>query len=73
MVIKNKRDEMVKFDFIKEGEVFILYGEDICMKIESVDDTYCNIYNMVKLVDGTLDCCSGDTMVQPIKCELIIE
>lgn len=76
MIINNKRNEMVKFDSIKNGDVFILYeeDEDIYMKIEG---TYCNdngdFDNAVNLANGTLYYFEYDKMVQPIKCELIID
>ena len=64
---------MVKFDSIKEGDVFALYGEDIYMKIEG---TYCDdngdFDNAVNLENGTLCYLKGDKMIQPIKCELVI-
>lgn len=74
MIINNKRNEMVKFDSIKEGDVFILYGEDIYMKIEG---TYCDdngdFDNAVNLANGTLYYFEKDKMIQPIKCELVID
>lgn len=73
MVINNKRDEMVRFDSIKEGEVFILYGEDICMKIQTVEDSYAEVYNAVKLANGELTTCNNDLSVCRVKCELTIE
>lgn len=73
MVIKNKRNMNERFDSINDGDVFIVYDKDICMKIESIDDSYCNIYNAVNLSDGTLVCFNNDDIIQPVKCELIIE
>ena len=73
MVINNKRNEMVRFDSIKEGEVFILYGEDVCIKIEAVEDSYAEVYHAVKLANGELIVCNNDLMVCKVKCELVIE
>lgn len=73
MVINNKRNKMVKFDSIKEGEVFILYGEDICIKIEAVEDSWAEVYNAVKLANGELFYCKNDLLVCKVKCELVIE
>lgn len=72
MVIKNKRNMCARFDSINNGDVFIIYDTDTCMKIESLVDS-CNIYNAVSLSDGTLVCFNNDDIVQPVKCELIIE
>ena len=73
MIIKNKRSEMVRFDSVEEGEVFILHREDVYMKIDGVEDANCNIYNAVNLANGVVDYYKGDVMVQPVKCELVIE
>lgn len=74
MVINNKRNKMVKFSLLNHGDVFILHNEDFCMKTES---TYCDdngdYDNAVYLTNGTLFFCSDDTMVCPVKCELIVE
>lgn len=73
MVIKNKRNMCARFDSIDIGNVFIVYDTDICMKIEDVDDDYGIVYNAVNLYDGHLACFNNDDIVQPVKCELIIE
>ena len=74
MIINNKRNKMVKFDSIKNGDVFILYDEDIYMKIEG---TYCDdngdFDNAVNLANGVLYYFEKDKMVQLIKCELVID
>ena len=74
MVIKNNRNNMVNFGSIENGNVFILYGEDVYMKIES---TYCDdngdYENSVNLARGTLHYFNNDIMVQPVKCELVID
>ena len=74
MIIKNKRNEMARFDSINEGDVFIIYNEDICMKTET---TYCDengdYENAVNLANGNLSYIRNDTMVKVIKCELIID
>ena len=72
MKITNNRDKKVRFDSIKDGDIFILTGE-ILMKIET---TYCddNGYyeNAVFLEDGRLMFCEDDFMVIPVECELVI-
>ena len=73
MVIKNNRNTMVEFGSLNNGDVFIHYGEDVCMKIALVKDEIGIYFNTVNLTNGTLDCCNDDTMVQPIKCELVID
>ena len=74
MKINNKRNKIVSFGSIKEGEVFIMHNEDICMRTES---TYCDnngdYENAVNLANGNLIFCSDNLMVCPIKCELVIE
>lgn len=74
MIIKNKRNAMVEFGSIKNGDVFILHGEEICIKIESTfcdDDGYYE--NTVKLANGDLCYCKDNIMVQPVQCELVID
>ena len=73
MIIKNNRNNMVEFATLKCGDVFIHYGEDVCMKIAFVKNEIGIYFNIVNLANGTLDCCNDDTMVQPIKCELVID
>ena len=73
MKIKNKRNDKLRFDCIKEGEVFSTSGEGFYMKIESTFDNDNGDYeNAVNLKDGSLTYCRNELMVNLIECELVI-
>lgn len=74
MVIRDKRNEMVRFGSIKCGDVFTVHGEGIYMKTEATccdDNGYYE--NTVNLADGNLRYWEDSKMVRLIKCELVID
>lgn len=69
MTIVNKSPDMVKFESLSQGSVFMDKYSNYCIKIEY---TYSNNSNAVFLIDGALTHVDDSEMVQRIKCELIV-
>ena len=69
MNIINKSQNMVMFEKLSCGEVFIDKHSNICMKIEEVVSGQ----NTVCLCDGSLNYIDSDEKVGKVRCELVVE
>lgn len=56
---------------LSAGDTFEHNG-NIYMKTDSVEDSYCIIYNAVDLGVGTLEAIKDDVCVQKLNCELTV-
>ena len=58
---------------INVGDVFVVYGDDVCMKVEEVETADGRCLNVVNLESGKMDLVDINYPIQPvsIECKII--
>ena len=74
MKIEDKRDEIVEFVNLNEGEVFAdVVTQNIYMKINETECDDGDIVNAVRLAYGELSCYPTNNTVRKVNAKVVIE
>jgi hypothetical protein len=72
MEVERKKNEF-EFDMIADGECFIDIFNNVCIKINEINDEDGTKYNAVEVTSGDIFHYSCDEKVTAVKAKLVIE